>query len=212
MDQLGLLVVGEADVLLAQQLPGFVEAAGDADRDHAPRRPVGLGDRLPVLAETGLAELVVGLEAQPVVHGLDRVVEGQGNGGDPLDELHAPSHAVASEDGLLRLFEDDGRRPADPARARRHAAPLSIPVTEGREVEFLRGRPLFLPLLLEPDDRPEDFGEEGAAVGLEGQLVEVLLPVDGSSPADGEVRVVGPFELTHGDCSVSGCPRWGGAP
>ena len=53
VDQLGLLVEGEADVLLAKKLAWLVEATRNADGNHPPGFAVGVGPGLPILCRSG---------------------------------------------------------------------------------------------------------------------------------------------------------------
>ncbi len=76
-----MVIVGHAQRLLAHELAGLVEAAGDGDGDHAPGLQMLMGCLLPAVAEARFGRLVVVLDGQPVVHVGHRVFHRQRQAG-----------------------------------------------------------------------------------------------------------------------------------
>ena len=175
VNKLRLIVVGDADFGIAHQFPRRGEAAGHAEvHDRAPFDQ-GLRAPLPARVEPRLGKRVVRLVLQPVIHGPDRVLQGQSDGGAAFRELHAPAHPVAVDDRLVGLFQK--YIPAEVAHETRvdpHAPAGMRAIGEGREVDLFRGRALLLPFLGQADQGAEDLREQRGQRPLEGHVIQVV--------------------------------------
>ena len=189
MNKLRLLVIRHTQSLLAHQVSGLIESAGDMNRHRAPVFNSFTRDLLPAVAEPELAEFVMMLNRQPIVHILHGIIERQWKCGRQFRQPNRSAVAVATQNILFGFLDDGIRLAIDPSCSNWQRDLPGGSKPERREIDLSFRRPLSAPFLLEPEQRPENLGKKRPFVGHKCHVVQILVAQDCDIAPYGELAV-----------------------